>query len=513
MENVIIKNPVATSEEIFAKNLCGEINEDIILPDYFPDISQILKSKCQCEIVSKSIKNGLLSLEVFFVARIFYCCEEKKLHCIEHKGSLTLSCDTSISQEDEKSCVILASCCNKFLNCKAQGPRRLLLKGEIGAEASVIRSKETETVCESSSEQLQLKTENETTSKLLESGIYQSDINTEVSLKNNAQNVGDIICFDSLAKTYECQCLGGKIIVKGDIFLNCLFASLNEDEEPIKADFSLPFNEIISCDDADDDCEVCVRASLCDMSLQPSSFSSDESADFSLNGRLILNYTVSKQTNSTHACDCYHTKNNCQAEMVDLSFLRFIQKINETVSVRENVKLPFDAEKIVYSLCEVSFKDYSFLDGCLKLRYILNCSLFLKKDGGGIVSYPFSKEDEIKISLGNQKGKVAFRGNICCDSFTTTLSGNNNAEIRCKLEVDGFAYSVFKETVISSLKKGDKKEKSLNGSCLKVYFASQGEKVWDIGKKYNTSVKAITEENGITSDEIPEKTMLIIPIL
>ena len=513
MENVITKNLVSTSEEIFSKNLLGEIDADIILPDYFPDISQILKSNCSCEVVSKSIKNSVLSLEIAYNARVYYVCDEKNLHCAEHRGRINLSCDTSIHEEEEKSTIIMCSCLPKFLNCKAAGPRRLLLRGEVGAEVSLISSKKEEAVCQGKSKNLQLKLEKESLSKLIESGIYLNDLSTEVSLKKSSSNAGEVICFDSFPRVYECDCLGGKIIVKGDIFLNCLIKNLEDEENPIKADFTVPFSEIITCEEAEDDCEAFVCARLCDLTLQPSSFSSSDSADYALNGRLILYYNIMSKKECLLAKDCYHTKNICTAEKKELSFLHFIKKLDENKTLRESIKLPFDAEKIVYSLCEASYKDFVVSENELTIKYCLNLTLFVKKPGGELLRFPFTKEDEIKTPLEKGKGKICFRGGVSCLSFSTSLLGKNQVELKAELKAQGFVYSVFKETVISSITKGEKKEKPYSGGCLKIYFASPKEKIWDIGKKYNTSVSAIAEENGITSDSLAEKTMLIIPIL
>ncbi len=49
-------------------------------------------------------------------------------------------------------------------------------------------------------------------------------------------------------------------------------------------------------------------------------------------------------------------------------------------------------------------------------------------------------------------------------------------------------------------------------SSLVICFCSGGERVWDIARKYNTTVEEIMSENELTSEEIPEKMMLIIPV-
>ena len=44
-------------------------------------------------------------------------------------------------------------------------------------------------------------------------------------------------------------------------------------------------------------------------------------------------------------------------------------------------------------------------------------------------------------------------------------------------------------------------------------FADEGEKIWDIAKRYNTSVRSIIDDNGLTGDEIEKRGMVLIPIV
>ena len=47
--------------------------------------------------------------------------------------------------------------------------------------------------------------------------------------------------------------------------------------------------------------------------------------------------------------------------------------------------------------------------------------------------------------------------------------------------------------------------------ALTVYFSDKNEKVWNIAKRYRTTVEAIMAENSLDSDVITEKKTLLIP--
>ena len=50
------------------------------------------------------------------------------------------------------------------------------------------------------------------------------------------------------------------------------------------------------------------------------------------------------------------------------------------------------------------------------------------------------------------------------------------------------------------------------GASLTIYYASEGEPLWDIARKYYTSVNAIKRENDISEDKVPTNSMLLIPM-
>ena len=49
--------------------------------------------------------------------------------------------------------------------------------------------------------------------------------------------------------------------------------------------------------------------------------------------------------------------------------------------------------------------------------------------------------------------------------------------------------------------------------ALKLYYGVENEEIWDIAKRYSTSVDAIMEENDLYSERLEQNGMLLIPIV
>ena len=50
-------------------------------------------------------------------------------------------------------------------------------------------------------------------------------------------------------------------------------------------------------------------------------------------------------------------------------------------------------------------------------------------------------------------------------------------------------------------------------TALTIYYCDTGEEVWQIAKRYNTSVDAIMQSNDLEDDRIGDKRTLLIPIV
>ena len=50
-----------------------------------------------------------------------------------------------------------------------------------------------------------------------------------------------------------------------------------------------------------------------------------------------------------------------------------------------------------------------------------------------------------------------------------------------------------------------------NGAALIVCYCKKGEKLWNIAKRYSTTLEAVREENDLKGDETEDERMLMIP--
>ena len=87
-------------------------------------------------------------------------------------------------------------------------------------------------------------------------------------------------------------------------------------------------------------------------------------------------------------------------------------------------------------------------------------------------------------------------------------------ELRAELEVYGLLYrrsTVRMITGVTAME--DMPKVREDDAALRIYFADERESVWDVAKRYNTSVAAILEQNEIDDETLSAGEMILIPIM
>ena len=76
----------------------------------------------------------------------------------------------------------------------------------------------------------------------------------------------------------------------------------------------------------------------------------------------------------------------------------------------------------------------------------------------------------------------------------------------------GSLYSQYRKNVLCDVAVDESRPKTRQENLLYLYYAGEQEQIWEIAKRYNTSVEAIREGNQLEGGVIGEKTMLLIPM-
>ena len=169
------------------------------------------------------------------------------------------------------------------------------------------------------------------------------------------------------------------------------------------------------------------------------------------------------------------------------------QRIYATIAQAPEAKCCFNSDKMTVS-------------GKIPLKFILI-------DGEGAPTFcEREAEFEYSRSVDAKGGNLHCEPSLFLTGYTCTLTNDGRAEFKAEMNISADIEETCESRTLVSLKALENSEMKKRHSSLVICFCSGGEKVWDIARKYNTTVEDIMSENELTSDEIGEKMMLMIPV-
>ena len=145
-----------------------------------------------------------------------------------------------------------------------------------------------------------------------------------------------------------------------------------------------------------------------------------------------------------------------------------------------------------------------------KLRYCM-----LGTDTDGALAY-FEQTQDIsqEYQLEEKADDYLLELSLTAEDCRYELSDKNNLQCRCRLKADGIILGITPISFITGIKVDETREKKREmQSAMTIYYADAGESIWSIAKRYNTSISAVMEENNLEDEFLPEKKIVLIPMV
>ena len=482
-----------------------QIESDITLPDYFPDIVRVIKCTLKANIVSVSSGGNRITADGNAIISVLYICESGKLHCFEQKIPVSKYVETP--KAEEYTCI--ASAKTQYVNCRVISQRRIDIRGSIGIDFKAYEKCDKRIVSSCENKNIQLRTKSANVSNLKDCVSRCFSMNETIEIGASQGSIGQIVRCNAIAVLDSTKLVAGKILVKGELKVKVVFLT---DGECVleKIENSMPISQIIeaatteSCSDF---------VTLCVPSVEVYAKTDSSGALRLIDVSAVIRADVSVYENEEiqYTTDAYSTEyeTDFQRESVDLKSI--FEKFSDTYLCKGSVEISGSAVKSIEDI---------FCNG-LNYTVSLSGNEMLISGKANVSFLAVNSEDELQSfdrELDFQYKRATTLGESFSASCNVTptgidyiLSAENKLDIRIETEISGLIFDASKKQIISDISCDEAKKKKKRSAALTIYFAQQGEEIWEIARRYNTRVDLICAENNINSDCVEQNQKLYIP--
>lgn len=474
-----------------------KFESDYIMPDYEAEIMRILKFKAEPYISNKTITNNKLTLDISVVATVIYQSYDMNVYSAKTESSFVKNIDIPDNISIDNTKIKLSS---ESVNCKATGKRRVEFTGNIIIDFHLL-TEENLIINIPEDDSLECKY-HEINFKVLDR-ITEKRINIKEEIEENFSdvNIMETICE---AKITDYRVVSDKIVVKGDAICHCI--CINDELKIQTKKFVVPFGQIIDAEGISSETNPNIEAIIQYINVDSGKEEQKPIVELSL----IISCECFKELKTKILTDVYSIKHK----------LSLNQKTNTIPSWSEN-----ETKRFVH---EINLgKTNEEITNINHLSVKVNC--FTNKNNNKIKSLIecfIMGSDSSKTAIGNEK-VYEFEDifdsdfdNKNCDINAKVIDCNYNfiindrEEIVVSVDYEIEICSVFfnEFSIIESVDLLEEFKQQKGKTAIIIYYASKGESIFNIAKKYNTKVKSILEENSIETDVLTSSKHLIIPI-
>lgn len=508
MQAKIKTEPYEYFDPVFDGNYEVPIDTEYDLPDYCADIQRILKCRAVPEISSYMVTDDTITAEGICDVRILYLDSKGDcVRCCDFTKEFSASIKMKASEEKAVACIKAGV---EHMTCRAVSARRIDLHVAVSLNVFAVVQKKELITSEIEDGTIEKRSESFPAAQAVNAVCHQFTIEDYLPLKNGKPPIENILRKEVSCRISEYKASDEQLTVNGRAEVCFLYTSSVDGVTTEKMSAGIDFSQVIDCIGADDSCICDVRAVAGESSIQPKEDNVGENTGVNVLVKVFIIAYIYKACEISMIDDAYSVAYPIDLHYAQNSFTEIHGVTSEVL--KKKCAVPVNEEEIekildlwceqdsVQSYCEKGKINY-------RVKYVI-CMLYQAVEGK--ICYtekPFDFNSSTELDNANIKK---------CDSRSATdiweyrIADKNTVEVSAETTVTSLMYSKSTIKYLTSAAVDETAKSTVSGSKLLIYYASQGERLWDIAKSHHALISDIRTQNDLFEDTISQPGPIII---
>ncbi len=505
-----INQPINMTRLVGSEKKTKVIEGDVNVPDIKPDILSLTCVENEVFITKQEISDGKVNIEGTMEVCIIYMSEDEGGSFRNLTGSFNFTESFNMNDINENSIVDL-KVFKGPIECKVVNGRKVNIKSPVTLDIRVMNTSECNIAKDVVNEKnLELQKKNINLNVLQNCKMQDIDVQETVSLDEGCKPIGEILRCSLRITNEDYKISYNKIFAKADAIVKIIYVADDETQSIESFETSIPVMGFIDYEGINDTMEVtldyCVRA-YCIKPL----YQDLKSLSFSVDGKIGVRVCVYQKESTEIIDDIYCPDCNLKCEYEDIRLLQNLINQVDSIEITQGLLVPeLDNIKILNINAQPNINTKNVLDGKIALEGNVNFNILNYNENKKVLDdkkmeLPFAQV--VKVPNLQSGMNVNVEMNICNIEFAKIDSN----QIQMKLDAKVTTH-VNKEENINGIKNIELSEEKLpEMPSIIIYYVKAGDTLWNIAKRYRTTVKEIMTYNELKDDKIYPNQQLIIP--
>lgn len=480
------------------------IEQDILVPDTKPDVMKIVGVEAIPYISSSEVVDGGIRVTGEITYYIIY----RSMDGDKTKGiSMTYPYTQNINVTDAKKGMIARITVNvRNIIYSLPNERKVSIKTELVFKYTVREKSGVDVIVGiEDTEDIEAKESQDTFYNVIDIKQEIIDAKEDIVVPDTLPPIGEILRVGAGISNTDYKVSYNKILVKGDISLEILYLEKGDSNNIFTYTTAIPFAGMIEFENIAETSKFDIKYSIRNLEL-----TLGENNMITVEAEVTVDAIMFEEKEVSYINDFYSTKSNLNYDKKDVVIIKNKENISKQVTLKDNIGTTDEKNRVVAYIIDTGHLNTKVSGSNLYIDGPLKVNVTFTNSETGIVD---SKTYDLLVDTTLPLGKDVEDKNVDVDIIAINKSVsaiNGNVEANVTLDVLAQVENIDKITTIGEIEDSAIGENEF--SSMYMYIVKKGDTLWDIAKKYKTTVAKIANTNNIVDEnkiDIGQKILII----
>lgn len=476
------------------------IESEAVVPDIKPDVYEIVDTQGYISLSNIEVSDGKLICRGSFNYNVMYIADDKStlsningkidINEVVEKDNIVQDMEYMLYPEVE------------HVDCTILNERKIRVGALMNIKGSLFDKQRLDIVKDVSQVECIQKHRKEIVYQDI-IGIEKTESVIRDTLSISSDEVASIINITPMVKVKESRIADNKVIIGGVLEISPLACAADGDVVELDR-VGIDFTQFIEVPGAFDGMQEEILLSIGDFDYNFKENCESNNALLELECTVCCKVKVTDEVTREVLQDAYSPQKIVKFDNKLINLNKALCSTTDNFTVRETLSLSDDSIQIkdIVNICTSISIENSYVEGNKSIiqGIIKAVILFVPVEGDKMI-YKISEEIpfENDVAVDNLSDTCSIFNTVCIDRYEADL---NRDQIELVVKVKRFTEAIDKKSESFIIKGEDLGDYDLSmAPSIIVYICKDGDNLWDIAKKYNTTEEEIAEVNEIKVDE------------
>lgn len=510
----LVKEVLEVDQEIQRFSTQTMVEENVIVPDFKPDIERILSVSGRIHVNNKVIEGNRLFMEGIVESKILYQTQEEGVKLQHLEAEIPFSHWIEVDQEGDMGALVVASM--EYMDGDLINSRKVNLRAVLQLQGKITKKDQYPLLNNIKGlEDMQMLRNWVRITTIAEQIKDKTMVKEQIQLADMPPIV-EIIKTQAKALEREVSLAEGRMVINGSVDVEFLYVGEGEEVQSVEyVEYQMPFAHIVELPTIREDMVYQVDFQVEEVLTQ---IQSNEEGIFNIVEMEVLigiNGLIYQDHEVESIVDAYSPKVETQLEKERISCMEMVLHEKGQCVVKEKLSTPLDKEGIGNILSvdgsarvihAQRVEDQWVIEGLVGVE-ILYQTLGDQGEYDSLKEeIPFRHAFEVEED-GELKGDVI----PSIHHMGYQLLNPDEVEVKCTIDLKCQLFKPVDFFAVQDVEVLDAYEEDSKEARISVYFKQPDDTLWEIAKRYRVTTQEIMIQNDIgDKDPIPNYTPLII---